>query len=257
MCPSLHSQKGGALSFQIGTLYYQGDLAPKPTNFSFGQGNLSWGIGYVHTFNPWFSTSFGYLEGQISGDDAFANTDGRRLRNLHFRSPIKEYSIQNYFLLNTILKSLDKYKISLYYTVGIGYFTFNPMTQYNNEWISLKDLGTEGQYLEGSMLAPYALHGLNFLFGFNVEFQLYKGCNIGLSLTPRRTFTDYLDDVSTIYPDKVALLDQGYTLAAILTDRSLQSGVPTNNTKNGAPRGDSKNNDWYTHMGIYIKKSLW
>lgn len=57
-------------------------------------------------------------------------------------------------------------------------------------------------------------------------------------------FTDYLDDVSTVYPDKTLLLAKRGQTAVELSDRSLIDGLGAKDRQ----RGDSKGNDSYSFL---------
>ena len=60
----------------------------------------------------------------------------------------------------------------------------------------------------------------------------------------RRTFTDYLDDVSTDYANAEVLQEEIGILSAILSDRSLVKIRP-DGTNDGLARGNPNDNDWY------------
>ena len=69
----------------------------------------------------------------------------------------------------------------------------------------------------------------------------------------RFTNTDYLDDVSTTYPDMPTLFANSGPVAVALSDRSYSRA----DTSNHVPvfqkqRGNSKDKDWYIFAGITI-----
>jgi hypothetical protein len=66
----------------------------------------------------------------------------------------------------------------------------------------------------------------------------------------RKTFTDYIDDVSTTYANPVDLAANG-PAAVALGDRSL---VPQDNT--GRQRGNPRNKDWYCFTGLTLTFQL-
>ena len=57
-------------------------------------------------------------------------------------------------------------------------------------------------------------------YGFGYKFRLVKSTSLILDIGFRKTFTDYLDDVSTVYSDNVAIAAEKGPEAAILADRS-------------------------------------
>jgi len=67
----------------------------------------------------------------------------------------------------------------------------------------------------------------------------------------RRTYTDYLDDVSNVYPNVNRALANG-RITGILTDRSTENtgGVAVNKTN--YKRGNADYNDWYMYATISL-----
>ena len=64
----------------------------------------------------------------------------------------------------------------------------------------------------------------------------------------RRTFTDYLDDVSGTYPEQSLLKNAKGSTAALYSDPSLNK--TTNN--DFRQRGNAQNKDWYSFSGISV-----
>jgi hypothetical protein len=238
----------------IGALYYQGDLAPKPIDLSFGPGNLAVGISAGRDLTDWCSINFRHFRGRISGDDAFSENTDRRLRNLSFTSPLYEYGLYTDLKINKLWKGMDKYGLKMYVTVGYNYVHFDPHTLYQGEWVRLQPLGTEGQNLPESKIKPYSLYTWTRILGGIIEFDVTSKWSVGLEASPRKSYTDYLDDVSTTYANYDEMVSAGNQLGAALTNRMgeyLNSGPVKMNA--GSPRGRSDKNDWYTHFGIYVK----
>jgi hypothetical protein len=85
-----------------------------------------------------------------------------------------------------------------------------------------------------------------------IKYSPFKAISIGLEWGLRKTFTDYLDDVSTVYADPVILSAENTPIAAILADRTnLAPGESINNT--GLQRGNSKTKDWYSFAGVFVQ----
>jgi hypothetical protein len=113
-------------------------------------------------------------------------------------------------------------------------------------------MGTEGQ---GSTVSngnkPYSLTQIGIPFGLGLKYSLLKKFCIGLEWGMRKTFTDYLDDVSTVYPDPIIIEAESGPVAAALSDRTYKDpGQVVNNT--GLQRGNSHTKDWYSFAGIFI-----
>ena len=70
--------------------------------------------------------------------------------------------------------------------------------------------------------------------------------NIILEYGVRKTFTDYLDDVSTTYPGE--LLD--------MTNEAIYMSDPFNSHNLGEERGDPDKKDWYSFAGITLSFKL-
>lgn len=238
----------------IGSLYYQGDLAPKPIDLSFGPGNLALGFSVGRDVSDWCSVNVRHYRGRISGDDAFADDNGRKVRNLSFTSPLYEYGFYTDLRVNKLWKGLDKYKLKMYLTFGFNYIQFDPHTQYQGEWVRLQPLGTEGQTLPNSTKARYSLQNWSRITGGIVEFDLSQKWSFGLEASPRKSYTDYLDDVSTSYANYDEMVSAGNVLGAALSNRMgeyLNTGPVK--LEAGTQRGRADRNDWYTHFGLYLK----
>ncbi len=238
----------------FGTYYYQGDLTPRTTGMSFGPGNFCWGISTGINITDWMSINGRFMSGKLDGNDAYSPDQNRKSRNLSFVSPIYEYGIYTDVLLNKLWKGLDKYKLKLFVTAGLNLIHFNPSAQYKGTWVHLQPLGTEGQTLAGSGKQKYSLYNISRPLGLIIEFDFFKRISLGIEVSPRKTWTDYLDDVSGTYADYDAMVASGNVLGAQLSNRmgeylnSEPIKVPA-----GTARGKADKNDWYTFFGMYFK----
>jgi hypothetical protein len=146
--------------------------------------------------------------------------------------------------------SKDEY-FSPYFLLGASVFQFNPQTYYNSRWVDLRPLGTEGQF-KGK---EYYTVSSAFLFGVGLKYDLSERWSMQFELSGRTTFTDYLDDVSSVYPDRRNLfLERGQfgSMAVALSDRSLTSAsLPTQDIgKKGFMRGNVDNKDAYAFLEV-------
>lgn len=235
----------------LGATYYQGDLTPFRSKYSYSQGHIAYGtsVGIVATRYLSFHTRF--LKGQLSGKDSEAADESRRLRNLSFKSDIYEFGVVSEFSFNSVLKFLNKYGINLYASLGVNMLHFNPEAYINGEWIKLRPLGTEGQGLQNQK-SKYSLTTVSIPFGVGLRFNTGPSVGFGLEVLPRRTYTDYLDDVSGNYPDYDALVAQNGQLSADLSYRGDEVGASGGFPVEGTLRGDPNDNDWYLYAGMYI-----
>ena len=245
------------VSVHGGSMYYQGDLAPQPISLSFGPSNIAYGTSVGTEFFDWLGVSSRILRGSISGDDAYARDNTRKIRNLSFTSPITEVSLLTNFKINHFLKGLNKYKIRIYTTAGAGVAFFDPKAYYNNALVRLQPLGTEGQYLPNSGKKPYSLNTVTRVLGGTIEFDIAKKVSLGFEITTHRTYTDYLDDVSGSYVNYQEFIDAGQPLAAALSNRSGEYlGSSPVSVTTGTLRGNSTKKDWFTYFGMHVKYSF-
>lgn len=110
----------------------------------------------------------------------------------------------------------------------------------------LQPLGTEGQGLIASR-TKYSLIGICIPVGIGFKYTIDRYWGVGLEIGLRKTFTDYIDDVSTTYFDFANYPDAN-DLAAVLADRSNKSDPKV--TTAGQQRGDPRDKDSYM-FGIF------
>jgi hypothetical protein len=147
-----------------------------------------------------------------------------------------------------------KYSIMTPYVfAGVAVYHFNPLGFYENRWVALQPLGTEGQGSSFSGEKTYSLTQFAIPFGVGVKVSTARRVSINLEWGLRKTFTDYLDDVSGKYADKFLLASEKGTTAAALSDRSLTTEGGSNT---GRQRGNSLSKDWYAFAGVIISFKL-
>src|SRR5690606_26031251 len=120
--------------------------------------------------------------------------------------------------------------------------------QFNNAWVSLKPLRTEGQGLPGGP-EEYDNIQICIPMGVGVRKVFSKEWSAGLEVQFTKTFTDYIDDVSGVYYDNALLEEANGEMAAFLADPSLGAGrideAGINPTATGQQRGDKEDLDAY------------
>jgi hypothetical protein len=137
----------------------------------------------------------------------------------------------------------DFFSVYPYVFMGIGLFHFNPYTHDNTgKRTFLQPLGTEGQGLAAyPNRKPYSLTQICLPFGGGVKINLDKSFDLEYELAGRSLFTDYLDDVSTTYVDKGALMSSSRLKTVELASRQSKPPYPVE----GDIRGNPKVKDWY------------
>lgn len=246
---SVQAQRTHVFGVGTGTVYYYGELtdefnssALKPTVTAFYQRYLS--------FAQRVSYKLAFTTGEIAATDATANDPGREVRNLHFKNRLYEGSavvvIEALPDKNFGLDQFAGPHLTPYVFGGIAMFKHNPKARYQGEWYDLQPLGTEGQFLEANK-GPYSLLQISFPsgVGFNLRLAQYAGVNVELGY--RLTMTDYLDDISTVYPNLAELAERNGPLAAELSERS-----PEGTFEQGNIRGNPNTNDGYFFANFSI-----
>jgi len=120
---------------------------------------------------------------------------------------------------------------------------FTPRAKLNGTYHKLRPLGTEGQGIDRGK-DIYSKSSLNLPAVFGYRYKLNSRYVLGLEINVRKSFSDYLDDVSTTYTDNDILRETRGDIAADLADRS-QDG--TKKIK-GASRGNPGAKDNYGYL---------
>ncbi len=192
------------------------------------------------------------FHGRLVGHDKHSGNLGRRDRNLSFRTDITEFSLTSEFI-GINLASLGKQKTrtsEIYGFAGLGWMHFNPQAEYNGKWHNLRELGTEGQGLPGAK-DLYNLNSFVIPFGIGYRKNITRSTFLGIEVSMRKTFTDYLDDVSGSYYDKEIIRQNRGDVAAELSDRSLSREMEA-----GMNRGNNGQNDNYSFIQFTVAQGF-
>jgi hypothetical protein len=200
----------------------------------------------------------------VEGRDKLVKTFGvdelwRKQRNLDFKSNMWEvYGALEFFPVQFAKRNDEEYdpRLRPYFFGGLGLFHFNPRGSItdqngNTTWHNLHPLRTEGQGMaEYPTKKPYSLTQINVPLGAGFKYLASNRLNLGLELLYRKTFTDYIDDVSTEYIDPIHfdqyLSPTDALLARLIHDKTV--GIVTPGVSRYAPgvqRGNPNNNDAY------------
>jgi hypothetical protein len=244
LCGSLamSAQKTNEIGLYLGGSYYIGEL--NPTGHLNSLTRPAAGIVYRHNFGYRFSIAGSALFGSVQGIDARTSSFEQQQRNLSFRSRIYELAARCEFNFIEYQIGNDHHQFTPFLFAGIAVFNFNPKASFGNQWVALQPLRTEGQskgYLRTQLSIP---------FGAGFKMNLARRIGLVIDWGMRKTFTDYIDDVSTVYADPAALAANG-AAAVALADRSL---TPADNV--GRQRGNPRNKDWYCFCGLTLTFQL-
>lgn len=219
-----------------GTTTYFGDLANDGDYFDV-KPQLNLGLTYF--FNKNFGARSEVQWFQLAGDDANSNEENRKERNLSFQSNNFELNVVGIFqAFQDGTRYYQRPSFNIYGFAGVGLLYFNPKAELDGKKYALQPIATEGvNYSRITIVIPY---------GAGIRFKVNPFWNVALEGGFRQTFTDYIDDVSTVYIDNSSFTN---TTHASLADRNL-SGTAR---EAGRVRGNSSKNDNYFLMNIKVE----
>ena len=232
----------------LGAAYYLGDLN---TDFRFNRPNLAGGIAARYNFNHRLAARVSANYGRVEARDSDSENPFERERNLRFFSDVYDITGQFEFNFLPYYHGSRDYPFTPYAFVGFSVFGFNPKSYApgNEQVIILQPLGTEGQP-EGD---EYRRLSGALAYGIGIRWDISYEISMDVHLSMRNTLTDYLDDVSTVYPNADQLRDRRGDLAFVMSNRSLP---PANGgeriDREGTQRGDDSLNDHYIFLGIGV-----
>lgn len=214
------------------------------------------GIFYRWNFHDRWSLKPSFSYGYLRGADSLSNNILESRRNLSYRN--LTYDLSGTIEFNFFKRNRKMYRDYRYFTpylgMGFGLFYHNPQAYYQGQWQDLRPLGTEGQqFAELGFPEPYRRIGISVPISGGLKYYFSKHWAAGLEVSFHKTFTDYLDDVSTEYVDRDLLLSGANgALAAALADRSTEMDIPGIGEPPGRQRGDSNRKDAYMFAGITL-----
>jgi len=179
----------------------------------------------------------------LEGSDSNAPFDTfERQRNLSFESNNVQVRLDGIYYLKPYRGDYHRrWVFDPYAVAGIGYLQYNPAARLGNERFLLRDAQTEG--------SNYKKWAFTVALGFGAKFRVNEFLNVNAEILYHLAFTDYLDDVSTIYASEF-----NSSTAEFLSDRKDEIGVINegfyDQIQPGARRGDSSNNDSFLLLGI-------
>ena len=249
---TLNLQQATGQSSEIGLMLgfssYKGELNQSLFNTEVFRPAV--GILYRHNLNSHWSYRLGLNYGTLTADDADSDDQYKQRRNLSFRSRIWEFHgwLEFNFFSYQIANPDSRWTPFIF--GGIAAYHYNPKALLGDTWYELQPLGTEGQ---GTGAYPdrekYRRLKVSIPFGGGVKIKLSSRFGLTVEAGARRTYTDYLDDVSTTYADKDVLFASYGEVSALLSDRSID-GQSAGNTNR--QRGNASDNDWYMFGGVTI-----
>jgi hypothetical protein len=163
----------------IGGFNYVGDINPR---YNFKNYRPAATLFYRYNFiNRYTAIKLGVTLGQISGNDKYSHNQASNLRGASFTSGIQEVSLMGEYNFINYRDKKQLLKFSPYMTAGVAIFASGPNLSSNS---TNENIGSGGP----NFAIP---------FGVGLKIILGKYLNLGTEFVARKTFTDYLDGIST------------------------------------------------------------
>lgn len=252
----------------FGPLFFLGDLGGnhgigtdflKDVNFPLTK--ISKGL-FVNIYPAeWLGFRIAINQGVLEGYDNIIKDKGgaesfRKQRNLQFKSNMFEAYAATEIYPTVFLERNDglQGKLRPYGLAGFGIFKFNPKGEYfeangSSKWVELAPLRTEGQgFAEYPDRKPYKLMSFEMPLGAGFKYYFQENKYVGFEVVHRKSFTDYVDDVSTNYIDG-NLFDQYLSPGDAAMARQLHyrenfvPNAPQQRPDINEQRGDPSDND--------------
>jgi len=260
--------------FELGASNFLGEVGGRDQvgsdfvwDLEFSKTNFAAGFNYLYYLSRKLGFRYNLYYGKVGGDDALTSEVFRHNRNIKFQSTIIETGIglewqlvkekpgNIYNVKSPTGKKLGlkSFNWGIYFTAGVAGFYYNPKgPDQSGNMVALRPLKTEGQGLEGGA-KPYGLFSVAIPVGFGVRKSLGRKMGLKIELTHRFTFTDYIDDASTVYYDPAILENQIGPTSAYLSNPGLDT-FGGSSTRPGLQRGDPTDRDGYMFItaGVYF-----
>lgn len=236
----------------LGASYYLGDL----NTTHFNQSRAAAGFVIRKNIDKRFAYKTELMYINLRSDETDSKDTISATRGLHFRSPVYELSGQIEFNFLPYDPGNSLYTWTPFVYAGASLFNFNPQAENKiGDWVDLQPLGTEGQ---GTTLpktdSKYSLIQFAAALGGGVKIAVNNTFNIIFEYSTRKTFTDYLDDVSGNYVSTTPTEWSDNPDAEYLSNPS--SYEDTSLYPFGKERGNPNKKDWYSFAGITLSFKL-
>jgi hypothetical protein len=257
----------------LGAALYQGDLSYNLITPSLAK--FQWGLLVKRNLSEKVSFRFGHNWGKLVGDDRIAGDKynvyaahagngawdpvqlsyyERRKRNLNFYSKIREWNAMLEINFWNPPSWREGSAIVPYLVAGVGYFSFNPKTiDRNGQEVALVNYQTE-------LYKYYKLKQFSIPMGIGLKFVPSNSIYVSLEAVWRKTFTDWIDDVSHNYAGEPAKND---VYLQQLSDRSGEVSPRYGNLWDKTSlnprkyiRGNPNDKDSYIFASLTITKTF-
>ena len=168
-------------------------------------------------------------------------------RNLSFESNNYEFNFQLLYYLKPYSGDyFSRPKWDPYFGGGVGMTWYNPYTSLNGEKYYLRDIATEPnkKYGNSTLVIPLTA---------GIKFKVNDFTNLNFELGYRFTTTDYLDDVSTVFPEGGEVFSIADQLANRKDEIPLVNLQAYDQLIPGANRGNNGKQDTYLFASFKVE----
>lgn len=222
------------------------------------------GVSGTYNINNYSAVNLAFNYAGIYGADSLIDNTGnmerwRYYRNLSFRSNVFEATATYTFypIMFMYRNKIELFRINPYISTGLGVMHFNPKAQLDGKWYSLQPFHLEGQgFAEYPDRKPYKRTAIFIPVNVGVKYYFNNRLALSAGLMMRKTFTDYMDDVSTTYIDP-ALFDKYFSpeKAAIAKQLYSRSLTPWK-VKPDIVKADASDKDSYVTFSLKLSIRL-
>ncbi|MBL0315281.1 MAG: outer membrane beta-barrel protein [Flavobacteriales bacterium] len=245
---------------KIGASNYLGDIGGKNLqrrdyfyDMHLKQSRYAFGIYGRYKFSKRLAVNANFDHILIQDADMYTTYIPRATRNLNFRNRMFEFGarveltlwydndVGNRGFYNPDYKLYAFAGVAAYYSNPQGRLIYDPDDTLStgehvlvdnpgdlkagdfvdNTWYNLKKYGTEG--------TTYSNFGFAIPVGIGMYFTFNKEWRVGWEISWRKTFSDYLDDVSTYYNKPDPASDDDYAMALALQSQTYQELLDAQN----------------------------
>lgn len=280
LAAALHATEAGAQNFAkkyqytsvgvgLNAMNYFGDVVPQASwsSLRVGATRPNFTVSATQQLTSRLAARAALSYGRITGEDAKAadahdaTAMFRYHRNINFRNDLLELSAVGVFnLVPNHYGYLRRLNLVPYVFGGVALFHHNPKGRVEGgdipaslregRYEALQPLRTEGQS-KGYTRTQVALP-----FGVGARYRIDNNLDVSLEIGWRKTFTDYLDDVSTTYTSTANLRSDAARYFGNGVTRTDDGEGFANFTGAGNMRGSSNQKDWYIITGVTLSYIL-
>ena len=199
------------------------------------------GVFVKRNFTSHIGVRLNYTYGQIQANDANSNNQQFVDRNINFKTALNEGSALLDFNFFDYQITGGNRRFTPYLFAGVGFVNFKPTAKYNGVKYQLEGLKTEGQE------NPYPNIVLTIPYGGGLRYNYKDTWSIFTEIGYRTALTDYIDDVSGVYPENPVIVGNRPNQI----DLANPSSVPGVGVF-GTQRGDFRKRDTYLSVSVGI-----